>query len=143
MYALVAFNRDDGRSSEAAMKYFVLGAVASGLLLYGISILYGLSGKLELTEVLAYVSAQNVLENIPLLFALVFIVAGISFKFGAVPFHMWVSRCADCRDDVFGQCAESCRLSHVVACTRRIHGHSTSGLGTVAVGIRVIIRVSR
>jgi NADH-quinone oxidoreductase subunit N len=90
MYALVAFNRDDGRSSEAAMKYFVLGAVASGLLLYGISILYGLSGKLELTEVLAYISAQNVLENIPLLFALVFIVAGISFKFGAVPFHMWV-----------------------------------------------------
>ncbi|OQX03246.1 MAG: NADH:ubiquinone oxidoreductase subunit N, partial [Thiothrix lacustris] len=68
MYALVAFNRDDGRSSEAAMKYFVLGAVASGLLLYGISILYGLSGKLELTEVLAYVSAQNVLDNIPLLF---------------------------------------------------------------------------
>ncbi len=90
MYALVAFNRDDGRSSEAAMKYFVLGAVASGLLLYGISILYGLGGKLELPEVLAFVSTQNVLENIPLLFALVFIVAGISFKFGAVPFHMWV-----------------------------------------------------
>ncbi|WGZ93429.1 MAG: NADH-quinone oxidoreductase subunit NuoN [Candidatus Thiothrix putei] len=90
MYALVAFNRDDGRSSEAAMKYFVLGAVASGLLLYGISILYGLSGKLEFAEVLTYVSSQNVLENIPLLFALVFIVAGIAFKFGAVPFHMWV-----------------------------------------------------
>lgn len=90
MYALVAFNRDDGRSSEAAMKYFVLGAVASGLLLYGISILYGLSGKLEFTEVLVYINAQNVLENIPLLFALVFIVAGIAFKFGAVPFHMWV-----------------------------------------------------
>ncbi len=90
MYALVAFNRDDGRSSEAAMKYFVLGAVASGLLLYGISILYGLSGKLEIAGVLGYVSAQPVLENIPLLFALVFIVAGISFKFGAVPFHMWV-----------------------------------------------------
>lgn len=90
MYALVAFNRDDGRSSEAAMKYFVLGAIASGLLLYGISILYGLSGKLEFAEVLVYVNAQNVLENIPLLFALVFIVAGIAFKFGAVPFHMWV-----------------------------------------------------
>lgn len=90
MYALVAFNRDNGRSSEAAMKYFVLGAVASGLLLYGISMLYGLSGKLEFAEVMVYVSAQNVLENIPLLFALVFIVAGIAFKFGAVPFHMWV-----------------------------------------------------
>jgi NADH-quinone oxidoreductase subunit N len=90
MYALVAFNRDEGRSSEAAMKYFVLGAVASGMLLYGISILYGLSGKLDLPGVSAYVSAQPVLTNIPLLFALVFIVAGIAFKFGAVPFHMWV-----------------------------------------------------
>lgn len=90
MYALVAFNRDDGRSSEAAMKYFVLGAVASGLLLYGISILYGLSGKLDIAGVLEYVSGQPVLQNLPLLFALVFMVAGISFKFGAVPFHMWV-----------------------------------------------------
>lgn len=90
MYALVAFNRDDGRSSEAAMKYFVLGAAASGLLLYGISVLYGLSGKLDIAGVLEYVSAQNVLENIPLLLALVFMVAGIAFKFGAVPFHMWV-----------------------------------------------------
>lgn len=90
MYALVAFNRDDGRSTEAAMKYFVLGAVASGLLLYGISILYGLSGRLEFAGVLEYVSSGNIMENMPLLFALVFIVAGISFKFGAVPFHMWV-----------------------------------------------------
>ncbi|EIJ34040.1 NADH-quinone oxidoreductase subunit NuoN [Thiothrix nivea] len=90
MYALVAFNRDDGRSTEAAMKYFVLGAVASGLLLYGISILYGLSGRLEFAGVLEYVNSQNVMQNTPLLFALVFIVAGIAFKFGAVPFHMWV-----------------------------------------------------
>ncbi|MEB4592441.1 NADH-quinone oxidoreductase subunit NuoN [Candidatus Thiothrix sp. Deng01] len=90
MYALVAFNRDDGRSTEAAMKYFVLGAVASGLLLYGISILYGLSGRLEIAGVLEYIKSQNVLQNMPLLFSLVFIVAGISFKFGAVPFHMWV-----------------------------------------------------
>lgn len=90
MYALVAFNRDDGRSTEAAMKYFVLGAVASGLLLYGFSMLYGLSGKLDIAGVAAYISAQNVMQNLPLLFALVFVVAGISFKFGAVPFHMWV-----------------------------------------------------
>ncbi|WP_228292184.1 NADH-quinone oxidoreductase subunit NuoN [Candidatus Thiothrix anitrata] len=90
MYALVALNRDSGRGSEAAMKYFVLGAVASGLLLYGISMLYGLSGKLDITGVATYVAAQNVMENIPLLFALVFVVAGIAFKFGAVPFHMWV-----------------------------------------------------
>lgn len=90
MYALVAYSRDDGRATEAAMKYFVLGAVASGLLLYGISILYGLSGKLGIAEIALYVSSQTVMENIPLLLALVFIVAGIAFKFGAVPFHMWV-----------------------------------------------------
>lgn len=90
MYALVALDRNNGRSSEAAMKYFVLGAVASGLLLYGISMLYGLSGKLEINGVADYVAAQDVMTNIPLLFALVFVVAGIAFKFGAVPFHMWV-----------------------------------------------------
>lgn len=90
LYALVAFNRDDGRSSEAAMKYFVLGAIASGLLLYGFSILYGLSGRLDIASVAAYVSSQPVMTNLPLLFALVFVVAGIAFKFGAVPFHMWV-----------------------------------------------------
>lgn len=90
MYALVALDRDNGRGSEAAMKYFVLGAVASGLLLYGISMLYGLSGKLDITGVATYVAAQDVMANIPLLFALVFVVAGIAFKFGAVPFHMWV-----------------------------------------------------
>lgn len=90
MYALVAFNRDEGRASEAAMKYFVLGAVASGMLLYGISILYGLSGKLDLPAIATFVGAQDVMTNIPLLLALVFIVGGIAFKFGAVPFHMWV-----------------------------------------------------
>lgn len=90
MYALVALDRDNGRGSEAAMKYFVLGAVASGLLLYGISMLYGLSGKLDITSVATYVAAQDVVANIPLLFALVFVVAGIAFKFGAVPFHTWV-----------------------------------------------------
>ena len=90
MYALVALDRDNGRGSEAAMKYFVLGAVASGLLLYGISMLYGLSGKLDITGVATYVAAQDVMANIPLVFALVFVVAGIAFNVGAVPFHMWV-----------------------------------------------------
>ena len=91
MYALVAFSRDDSRATEAAMKYFVLGAIASGMLLYGMSILYGITGgKLELHAIAAYVAANPVLQNIPLLFALVFIVGGIAFKFGAVPFHMWV-----------------------------------------------------
>lgn len=91
MYALVAISRDDGRATEAAMKYFVLGAIASGLLLYGMSILYGVSGTLELVALKQYLMQQeNVVQNIPLLFALTFIVAGLAFKFGAVPFHMWV-----------------------------------------------------
>lgn len=90
LYALVAFSRDDGRATEAAMKYFVLGAIASGMLLYGISILYGIThGQLELNAIANYVNNQSTLKNTPLLFALVFIVGGIAFKFGTVPFHMW------------------------------------------------------
>lgn len=91
LYTLVAFSRDDSRSTEAAMKYFILGAIASGMLLYGISMLYGLTrGQLELQAIAAYIGTQAILENIPLLFTLVFIVGGIAFKFGAVPLHMWV-----------------------------------------------------
>jgi NADH-quinone oxidoreductase subunit N len=90
LYALVAFNRDDKKSSEAAMKYFILGAIASGMLLYGMSILYGLSGSLNLYDIAAYVSSQNVMTNIVLLFGISFIVAGLGFKFGVAPFHMWV-----------------------------------------------------
>ncbi len=91
MYALVAIQRDDVRANEAAMKYFVLGAIASGLLLYGISILYGLTGGLGIDHLSDYFAGQAALHtHIPLLFALVFIVAGLAFKFGAVPFHMWL-----------------------------------------------------
>lgn len=89
LYTLVAFSRDDSRSTEAAMKYFILGAIASGMLLYGISMLYGLTrGQLELQAIAAYIGTQAILENISLLFTLVFIVGGIAFKFGAVPLHM-------------------------------------------------------
>ena len=88
-YALVALNRDSATSSEAAMKYFVLGALASGLLLYGISILYGVTGFLDLGDVAAKL-AQGSAEPVVLAFAVVFIVVGLGFKFGAVPFHMWV-----------------------------------------------------
>jgi len=93
LYALVAFNRDDGNASEAAMKYFVLGAIASGMLLYGMSILYGLSGSLMLSEISASViQASNAggPQNIGMIFALVFIVVALAFKLGAVPFHMWM-----------------------------------------------------
>ncbi len=90
LYALVAFNRDNGNASEAAMKYFVLGAIASGMLLYGMSILYGLSGSLRLSEIAQAVSQADGAQNIGLVFALVFIVVALAFKLGAVPFHMWV-----------------------------------------------------
>ena len=90
LYALVAFRRNDGKSSEAAMKYFVLGAIASGMLLYGMSILYGLSGSIELKGVASYVASQPIMSNLVLLFGLTFIIVGIGFKFGVAPFHMWV-----------------------------------------------------
>ncbi len=90
LYALVAFRRDDGRASEAAMKYFVLGAIASGMLLYGMSLLYGLSGSIDLKGVASYVANQDIMSNLVLLFALTFIIVGLGFKFGVAPFHMWV-----------------------------------------------------
>lgn len=89
LYAMVAMQRDSIVASEAAMKYFVLGALASGMLLYGMSLLYGVTGSLDLGEINARVSA-SVPDSAILVFALVFIVIGVSFKLGAVPFHMWI-----------------------------------------------------
>jgi len=89
LYAMVAFQRDSGRAAEAAMKYFVLGAIASGCLLYGMSLLYGITGTLVLAELAANFSTADQF-NIPVLFALSFVIVGLAFKFGAVPFHAWV-----------------------------------------------------
>ena len=89
IYAMVALQRDSVRATEAAMKYFVLGALASGLLLYGLSMLYGATGSLELTRV-AYSLEHGYAHTRLAVFGLVFIVAGIAFKLGAVPFHMWI-----------------------------------------------------
>lgn len=89
LYALVAYVRDSDDAAEAAIKYFVLGAIASGMLLYGMSIMYGISGSLNLSEISLYLAGVNDF-NIGLVFALTFIVVGVAFKFGAVPFHMWV-----------------------------------------------------
>lgn len=89
LYAVIALRRDATQSNEAAMKYYVLGALASGFLLYGISMLYGATGALELNEVLKAIASGHINE-IVLLFGVVFIVAGVAFKMGAVPFHMWV-----------------------------------------------------
>ena len=88
-YALVALRRDDSNATEAAMKYFVLGAMASGFLLYGLSMLYGATGSLDIGQVLKAVSTGQIRHQV-LVFGVVFIVAGIAFKLGVAPFHMWV-----------------------------------------------------
>jgi NADH-quinone oxidoreductase subunit N len=92
LYALVALNRDSAISTEAAMKYFVLGALSSGLLLYGMSMIYGATGTLTLTEVAREVARQagSAPDRTLLVFGLVFVVAGLAFKMGVVPFHMWI-----------------------------------------------------
>jgi len=92
LYAMVALNRESAASTEAAMKYFVLGALASGLLLYGMSMIYGATGSLSITEVALGVSkiAGHTAEHTFLVFGLVFVVAGIAFKLGVAPFHMWI-----------------------------------------------------
>ena len=89
LYAMVAFDRDSGIAAEAAIKYFVLGSVASGTLLYGMSIVYGVTGSLELGAIAAAVHG-GLGGNIGLLFGIAFIIVGVGFKFGAVPFHMWI-----------------------------------------------------
>ncbi|WP_116812830.1 NADH-quinone oxidoreductase subunit NuoN [Steroidobacter cummioxidans] len=89
LYAMVAFDRESGVAAESAMKYFVLGAIASGALLYGFSILYGVAGTLQLDELAVSVREVGA-GNLGLIFGLTFVIVGIAFKFGAVPFHMWV-----------------------------------------------------
>lgn len=88
-YALVALRRDNATATEAAMKYFVLGAMASGLLLYGMSMMYGATGTLDITELFKAIATGQYRHSV-LVFGLVFIVAGLAFKLGVVPFHMWI-----------------------------------------------------
>jgi NADH-quinone oxidoreductase subunit N len=88
-YTLVAYDRDSRRGSEAAMKYFVLGSMASGMLLYGMSMIYGATGSLDLAVIADAIRTMGS-NDIMLIFGLVFLVVGLAFKFGAVPFHMWV-----------------------------------------------------
>jgi NADH-quinone oxidoreductase subunit N len=88
-YALVALRRDHAQSTEAAMKYFVLGALASGFLLYGLSMMYGATGSLDISAVFKAISTGQINKQV-LVFGLVFVVCGLAFKLGVVPFHMWV-----------------------------------------------------
>jgi len=88
-YALVALRRDNGVATEAAMKYFVLGALASGFLLYGLSMLYGATGSLDINTVFQVVASGQVKHQV-LVLGLVFVVCGLAFKLGVVPFHMWI-----------------------------------------------------
>ena len=87
LYVLAAFNRDSARSTEAGLKYFVLGALSSGMLLYGISLIYGFTGSTEFAVIARATAGGG--ANLGLIFGLVFLVAGLAFKVGAVPFHMW------------------------------------------------------
>ena len=89
LYALVALRRDHAPATEAAMKYFVLGALASGFLLYGMSMMYGATGSLDIGEVFKAIASGRINQAV-LVLGIVFIVAGLAFKLGAVPFHMWI-----------------------------------------------------
>ncbi|HWX78888.1 MAG TPA: NADH-quinone oxidoreductase subunit NuoN [Steroidobacteraceae bacterium] len=89
LYAMVAFDRDSGIAAESAIKYFVLGSMASGTLLYGMSIIYGMTGSLELAGIANAVGA-GFGANLGLVFGIAFLIVGVGFKFGAVPFHMWI-----------------------------------------------------
>lgn len=96
LYAMVAFNRDSRQCSEAAMKYFVLGALSSGMLLYGASLLYGVTGSLNITEIAQFISmgtddpTELVDKSVVMKLGIALLVVGIAFKLGSVPFHMWV-----------------------------------------------------
>jgi NADH-quinone oxidoreductase subunit N len=89
LYAMVAFDRDSGIAAESAIKYFVLGSMASGTLLYGMSIIYGMTGSLELAGIAEAVRG-GFSANLGLVFGIAFLIVGVGFKFGAVPFHMWI-----------------------------------------------------
>ncbi|MGH6635968.1 MAG: NADH-quinone oxidoreductase subunit NuoN [Gammaproteobacteria bacterium] len=89
LYAMIAVERDSRDAAEAAMKYFVLGALASGMLLYGLSMLYGVTGSLDISQIAQAVGAQSKDSQL-LVFGLVFVVVGVAFKLGVAPFHMWI-----------------------------------------------------
>lgn len=126
LYTLVAMQRESVRGSEAAMKYFVLGALASGLLLYGMSMVYGATGSLDILTIARRISAHEA-NNLLALFGLVFIVTGIGFKLGAVPFHMWVPDVYDGAPTLIAQLIGSAPKLAAFAFTFRLLAEALSG----------------
>ncbi|MDJ0761035.1 MAG: NADH-quinone oxidoreductase subunit NuoN [Woeseiaceae bacterium] len=128
LYALVAVDRDNVNSAESAMKYFVLGAIASGALLYGISWIYGTTGHLQFDQIAAAIAADPEINSLPLWFGIAFLVVGIAFKFGAVPFHMWVPDVYEgARSPVTVYIASAPKLASLALLLRIL----VDGLGTV------------
>ena len=140
LYAMVASDRDSGRGSEAAMKYFVLGALASGMLLYGMSMLYGATGSLDLGEIAAALTAADE-KSMVLIFGLSFIVVGLAFKFGAVPFHMWVPDVYDGAPTAVTLFIGSAPKIAVFAMTMRLLVESLGSLAVDWQGMLVILAV--
>lgn len=126
LYALVAMQRNNARATEAAMKYFVLGALASGLLLYGMSMVYGATGALDIQTIAQRITVHGA-NNLLAIFGMVFIVTGIGFKLGAVPFHMWVPDVYDGAPTLLTQLIGSAPKLAAFAFTFRLLAEALSG----------------
>ena len=140
-YALVAIDRDNPSAAESAMKYFVLGAIASGAVLYGISWIYGVTGSLQFDVIAAAIAGNPGLNNLALWFGLAFLVVGIAFKFGAVPFHMWLPDVYQgARSPVTLYIASAPKLA-ALAFTLRILVDALGGIYEVWAGMILVVAV--
>ena len=140
VYALVALNRDSTQSTEAAMKYFILGALASGMLLYGISMLYGSTGSLDIFEVSKKIQSGEA-NNLLAVFGIVFVVTGLGFKFGAVPFHMWVPDVYQGAPTPITQLISSAPKAAVFVFTLRILAQALEGFAPDWRGMLMVLAV--
>ncbi len=141
LYALVAFDRNSATAAESAMKFFVLGAIASGALLYGISWIYGITGSLQFHEISEVIRTNPDINAVPLWFGLAFVIVGIAFKFGAVPFHMWLPDVYQgARSPVVLYIATAPKLA-ALALTLRILVDGLGGLHEVWQGMIMVLAV--
>jgi NADH-quinone oxidoreductase subunit N len=113
-YVLAGFNRHDIKSNEAALKYFLLGAFSSAFLLYGISIVYGLTGTTDLRAIAAFISARDLADNSSLLLSVIFLTVAFGFKIAAAPFHMWAP---DVYEGAPTSITHSCQLDKGEVCS--------------------------